>query len=305
MTQDQNQASAPAAPLGEFAEAGGRRLWLHRSGQGGPAVVFLPGASAVGLDYLNVHEQAAGLTTSVLYDRGGTGWSDPAPLPRTAAEVASELRELLRAADVPGPYLLAAHSLGGAYARRFGQLFPDDLAGIAYLDGFYEESDAYLPEKLQLARLPQPDPGALALKLARPAIRRMYTKMLASWPAAVREVLLERHLSEQWWRSGVAERGSLVQVADELKAGGPVPDRPVIVLATLGVDAGMRLMMRGKTLRDMTEGHKRMYTALAGSVTHGEVRFLDDARHSTIVTDRPDAVVAALRDLRDVVRADG
>ncbi len=44
-------------------------------------MVFLPGASAVGLDYLNIHDQAAKLTTSVLYDRGGTGWSDPAELP--------------------------------------------------------------------------------------------------------------------------------------------------------------------------------------------------------------------------------
>jgi hypothetical protein len=35
--------------------------------------------------------------TSVLYDRGGTGWSDPAALPRTAAEVATELHDLLRA----------------------------------------------------------------------------------------------------------------------------------------------------------------------------------------------------------------
>jgi hypothetical protein len=95
-----------------------------------------------------------------------------------------------------------------------------------------------------------------------------------------------------------------VQVADELKAGGTVPDRPVIVLATLGIDAGMRLMMRGKTLREMTEGHKRMYTALAGSVAHGEVRFLEDARHSTIVTDRPDAVIAAIGDLLAIVRSD-
>ena len=54
------QAAPPSAPpLGQFYEVGGRRLWLHRSGRGGPAVVFLPGASAVGLDYLNIGDQAA------------------------------------------------------------------------------------------------------------------------------------------------------------------------------------------------------------------------------------------------------
>ncbi len=46
-------APASAPPLGQFYEVGGRRLWLHRSGRGGPAVVFLPGASAVGLGWAN------------------------------------------------------------------------------------------------------------------------------------------------------------------------------------------------------------------------------------------------------------
>ena len=64
--------------------------------------MFLPGASLV-----------APLATSVLYDRGGTGRSDPAGLPRTAEAVATELRDLLQAAEVPGPYIFVAHSLGG------------------------------------------------------------------------------------------------------------------------------------------------------------------------------------------------
>jgi hypothetical protein len=104
-------------PRGRLYEAGGRRLMLHRSGVGGPAVVFLPGAGQVGLDYLNIHERAAELTTSVLYDRAGTGWSQWAQLPRTAAEVTSELRDLLRAAEVPAPYMLVGHSLGGGRRR--------------------------------------------------------------------------------------------------------------------------------------------------------------------------------------------
>jgi len=73
------------APLGRHHQVAGKRLLLHRSGSGSPTVVFLPGAGAVGLDYLNVQERAAELTTSVLYDRAGTGWSEHAELPRTAA----------------------------------------------------------------------------------------------------------------------------------------------------------------------------------------------------------------------------
>jgi hypothetical protein len=42
-------------------------MLLHRSGSGSPAVVFLPGGGAVGLDYLNVQERAADFSTSVLW----------------------------------------------------------------------------------------------------------------------------------------------------------------------------------------------------------------------------------------------
>jgi pimeloyl-ACP methyl ester carboxylesterase len=295
-------ASAP--PLGQFYEIGGRRLWLHRSGRGGPAVVFLPGASAVGLDYLNIGDQAAELTTSVLYDRGGTGWSDPAELPRTAAEVATELRDLLDAADVPGPYLFAAHSLGGAYARRFAQLFPAEVAGVLYLDAFYEATDAYMPEGLHLARLRQPDPGPLQLRLMRPFMRRMYRRMFTGWPEPIRQQLIDRHLSPEWWQAGVRERSNLAELADELSRGGDLPDVPLIALTPLGIDPGMRLLMSGKALREMTEGKRRLCAALADSVTRGEQRVLDDARHSTITTDHPEAVIQAIHDLLDEVRAE-
>ncbi len=52
----------------------------------------------------------------------------------------------------------------------------------------------------------------------------------------------------------------------------------------------------------MTEGKRRLYAALAGSVTHGEQRVLNDARHSTITTDHPEAVVQAIPDLLEEVR---
>ena len=124
-----------AAP-GKFLR-GGRswRLLLYRSGRGRPAVVILPGGGAVGLDYLNVQELAAKLSTSVVYDRAGTGWSERTELPRTCAEVTEELRELLQAAAVPAPYLLVGHSLGGLYARYYATRFPGDVAALLLIGG--------------------------------------------------------------------------------------------------------------------------------------------------------------------------
>ena len=154
MAQTAKAAVTPVAapPLGRFYEVGGRRLWLHRSGNGSPSVVFLSGAGTVGLDYLNVQRLAAELTTSVLYDRAGTGWSSPVERRRTSAQVTDELRELLRTAGVPAPYLLAGHSLGGLYARHYAQRFPGDVAGLLLLDPAHEDYDAYIARHLSQMR---------------------------------------------------------------------------------------------------------------------------------------------------------
>jgi pimeloyl-ACP methyl ester carboxylesterase len=146
--QRAHSTSESTPPLGRYHEVGGRWLLLHRSGNGSPPVVFLPGGGAVGLDYLNVQQQAAKLTTSVLYDRAGTGWSDRVELPRTSAQVTDELRELLLAADVPAPYLLVGHSLGGLYARHYAQRFPDQVAALLLLGPAHEDYSAYMPQPL-------------------------------------------------------------------------------------------------------------------------------------------------------------
>ena len=65
---------------------------------------------------------------------GSPSRSDPVALPRTFADMATELQELLDAADVPGPYVLAGHSMGGAIARIFADQHPDDVVGIVSVD---------------------------------------------------------------------------------------------------------------------------------------------------------------------------
>jgi len=133
------EALQRALPSARFYDVGGRQLMLYASGTGGPVVVFLPGGGMTGLGYLNLHQQASRFTTSVLYDRAGTGWSDHADLPRSATEVTDELRSLLRVAGVPAPYVFVGHSLGGSYARRFAQRFPADVAGLVFLDPGHED----------------------------------------------------------------------------------------------------------------------------------------------------------------------
>jgi pimeloyl-ACP methyl ester carboxylesterase len=65
-----------------------------------------------------------------------TDRSSPVPQPRSAADVVADLHAVLGAAQVPGPYILTAHSLGGLFARLYAQTHPGDVDGIVFVDAF-------------------------------------------------------------------------------------------------------------------------------------------------------------------------
>jgi len=339
-TAKQSVSTVAPPPLGRLYDVEGRRLLLHRSGNGSPSVVFLSGAGTVGLDYLNVQRLAAELTTSVIYDRAGTGWSDQIKLGRTSAQVTDELRALLRTAGVPAPYLLAGHSLGGLYARHYAQRFPGDVAGLLLLDPAHEDWDAYMPHrpgqmwkardadqplsgrltgslvtstKKQLDRLVslaiagalRSAPGrGLLLRLPtvrryRELYRRLFAQEMADWPEEIRELLIERHVSLEWLWAGVQEAQNADQLYDEVRGAGPMPDVPMIVLCSTEVDDFRRAVSVGEPeslLREEIEGKRRLYAALAASVTRGENRPVE-AGHLTIHLRHPEAVLRAIRDL--------
>jgi pimeloyl-ACP methyl ester carboxylesterase len=184
------EALRRAVPLARSYDVGGRQLMLFASGTGGPAVVVLPGAGLTGLGYLNLHEQVSQFATSVLYDRAGTGWSDHVPLPRSATEVTDELRSLLRVAGVPTPYVFVGHSLGGIYARRFAQRFPADVAGLLFLDPGHEDYLTKLPTTSLFERLRTSLALFRALLQLKRHYRGFFERMLADWPAPVRDLLI-------------------------------------------------------------------------------------------------------------------
>lgn len=308
MTNDSRTSTTRLTPpTGGFQEIDGRRVFVHLAGSGGPAVVFVPGANEVGLDYFLVQQQVSRFTATVLYDRGGTGYSDPVPLPRTAAAVATELHELLRSQDVPAPYVLVAHSLGGAYAHRFAQLYPHEVAGLAWLDAFHRDWDDFMPAEAGLAAGEQMAPSLEQVRQVRPALREMYADLLVDYPDQLRQPLIEAHVSEEWLQAGFTERGNLVALADELRAGPDFPDVPLIALTTEGSDPAQQALtspqtqqgLSERTIHALHEGKRRMITALVGAVSHGEQRVIADVGHSQLSFHRPEVVVQAIRDLVD------
>ena len=113
-----------AAPQTQVKIARRRRLNLLIAGEGAPTVIFAPGGGCTTLEWAPVQHPISALTRTVAYDNAGFGFSDPGPLPRTAAAIVNDLRAALRAADVAPPYVLVGWSMGGLIMRLFAFRYP-------------------------------------------------------------------------------------------------------------------------------------------------------------------------------------
>jgi len=121
-------------PPGRIVDVAGRRVHVHSIGRGSPTVVLDSALAGTSLSWRGVQERIASGTRVVSYDRLGFGWSSATSEPRTAARMTDELRSLLTAEEVPGPYVLVGHSFGGWLAQLFASRYPDDVAGLVLVD---------------------------------------------------------------------------------------------------------------------------------------------------------------------------
>jgi pimeloyl-ACP methyl ester carboxylesterase len=122
-------------PPGRLVEIGNaQRLHIHVTGAGAPTVIFESGIAATSLSWALVQPAVAQFSTVCSYDRCGLGWSDATNSARTPPVIARELRALLQAAKLPGPYIVVGHSFGGLVAQRFAALYRNEVSGLVLVD---------------------------------------------------------------------------------------------------------------------------------------------------------------------------
>ena len=81
-----------------------------------------------------VQRGVAAQTRVCVFDRAAKAGVEGRLVSRTHINSPLMRKGLLKAAHVPGPYILAGHSVGGAYALAFAMGYPADVAGVALLD---------------------------------------------------------------------------------------------------------------------------------------------------------------------------
>src|SRR3954466_1802543 len=244
---------------------GGRRLYIRSAGSGGPTVILEPGLGESARAMARwIAPAVARTTTVVVYDRAGHGRSDAEPA--RGADAARDLHVLLKRAHVPGPYVLAGHSLGGMFALTYAHRYPADVGGIVLLDSMHpRQQNAFAGMDRLLALVPT---------LARTGLASLLFDRKDGDPTAqARQVVRD-----------IEEMPAELNRAAKLTSLG---DKPLLVLS-----AGT----------DSLPGWAAQQTDLSGLSTDSVHRTIAGATHASLINDRVDAAQSS-RAIRDVVKA--
>ena len=131
LAQTTTPAQSTPPPLGKLVDVGGYRVHLYCTGEGTPTVVIV--GAGFSFNWGLVQPEVAKFTKVCSYDHSGIGWSDDGPKDSCSLRV-SEVHTALKNAGITGPYVLVGHSLGGLVARVYAGQYPDEVAGMVFVD---------------------------------------------------------------------------------------------------------------------------------------------------------------------------
>ncbi len=259
-----------APPPGQLVDVGGYRLHLTCAGTGGPTVVIEYGWGNSSASWSrSVQPAVAGTTRVCTYDRAGTGLSEAGPMPRTAWQFARELHTLLQRAQVPGPYVLVGHSLGGTTVRVFAHAYPAEVAGVVLIESMNPRQATQPASAAPPATTGRPSGLSIATLPARLGLLRLLAGPLGLDPGTVTPRAVQTFLDE-----GEGLGASLAQAGAVTTLG----DLPLIVLSR-GLDPDPRWQQMQAELLQLSTDSRQLIADRSG---HG------------VQVDQPEAAVGAI-----------
>ena len=258
----------PVPPPGRMIDIGGRRLHLHCSGESSPTVVVT--GAGYSFDWGLVQPEVAKFARICTYDPAGFAWSDAGPGPG-CADRAADLRKLLQAAGIEGPYVLTGLSYGALVARYYTQQFPGDVAAIVIVDHAFLDPGPSNP----------PPPGAPVLISQTPIVLSMEDiSRFGNLPREARD--LHRWADAQGPPMPSVATARECQAMVERKSLG---SRPLVVVST----------------RNDAPNYGPLQTKLLKLSENSRQIFAERSFHAVQI-DEPEVVVEAIRLAVDAVR---
>lgn len=275
----------------------GRRINLVCSGKGSPTVLLESGWGADSRAWARVRPEIAKGNRVCAYDRAGAGYSDPGPLPRSAKTIAADLDAALRAARIGGPFVLVGHSAGGLYVRALADRRPRDVAGMVLVDPTIELQEQRLAARFGkgagslgglMATMRRCLEAVLAgsLPSADAAFKRCSFTPQPGEPQAEAAARAARMRQPSYWATRLSELESLATARITRTSYGEMP----LVVLTAGRSFPA-------PAADFWAG---LHEEIAARSRRGRAQVVDSGH--IMMSDRPDAVIAAIREVIDAAR---
>jgi pimeloyl-ACP methyl ester carboxylesterase len=272
-------------PPGQMVDVGGYRLHINCTGSGSHTVVIESGWGDSSAGWGWVQPEVAKTTRVCSYDRAGMGWSEPSPQPRTAREFALELHTLLLKANIPGPYVLVGHSMGGYTVLVYAHDYPDEVAGLVLVDAqALPAAGAGAPKSA-----PKPGQTSLPVFLARLGVMRMLAGPLGSiqnLPAWDKQAYKAYSVTPRSTQTLLDEGRGMSEGGAQARAVTTLGALPLIVLS------------RGKDQDPAWAASQAAYLHLS---IDSQQFFAEQSGHR-IMIDQPEAAVAAIVKMVEQVR---
>jgi pimeloyl-ACP methyl ester carboxylesterase len=284
---------------------GNTHLHVRTRGQGSPVIVLEAGAGAWSTHWDPLIGPLSELSSVVVYDRAGLGWSEAGEEPRSAESAATDLSELLRQVSPDcAEVLLVAHAEGARIARAFANRYPHRMAGVVFVDGYHES----LEGDLRRAGVPSAQVSTAMLTGLLWAGRLGLLRLLAYPPlaAGLRETGLGRanleaiaalSRSPRVLAGMRAEQRASGESDQRLAAGSlgqEVPSRTLVAGSSLPLEGLPRDFPREKFNSIWAQCSGRLASIFSGDPRAAEV--LEEADH-LLPLRHPQQVLACVRDL--------
>lgn len=270
----------------EFINVNGKKMEIFIAGlqnnqKDKPVIVFENGMATKLDKWKRVIEEVSKTSAIFSYNRPRIGESENDSLPPTTKHIVENLREMLLEKGFKPPYLLVSHSFGGAYIRSYASYYPDEIAGLIFVDPVdftKKKGDGDLPY-LEIG-LTQHQIDSMFAKPYKKFVENLYADMPNFY---VEEVKILRQLTKTEFKE-----------CDSI----PLPDVPVHFIQAGGYPKNPEkretIYDKVKLFRIDNNLKMKRWLALLNPLQYGKYFYCSNSGHY-MQEDEPETVIASIK----------